>query len=134
MKIKRNCLYALICAGFVFLGFGGGYLTGKATKSEKVSEQKNNVPNTEITLQSSPLPTPKTESVTAELPQSTAYLLVSENNRLNLYEINGDEKILVKTISFNQEVLPAEDKQRLAEGILLENKEDGYELIEDFTS
>lgn len=131
MKIKRNCLYALLCIVFIFLGFGGGYLSGKAVKSEKIPEKRY---NENVIQNHPPAPTQNTEPATAELSTSIYYLLISENNLLNLYEVSDTDKVIVKTISFKPDFLPEEDKQRLSTGIRLDSKEDGYELIEDFTS
>ena len=135
MRIRKEYLYIAFCIGLIFLGFGGGYLSAKAIYSDKPAEQ-NSSQNMVATVQSfQPKPTEFVHEETAgDTTSSIYYLLISEKNFLNLYEINGDSRVLIKTVNFNVQCLPAEDRQRLNSGIRLSDKEEGYSLIEDFTS
>ena len=65
---------------------------------------------------------------------ATYYLLQNENNVLNMYEVSGDNKKLIKSIALNSAFLPAEDRENLKKGIKFTDKEYGYNLIEDYTS
>ena len=135
MRIKREYLYIALCIVFIFLGFGGGYLSGKAIYSDKEAKQ-NSSENTGTAIQSfQPEPTEfAREASASDVASPIYYLLINEKNFLNLYEINGESRVLIKKINFNMQFLPAEDSQRLTAGIRLDSKEEGYSLIEDFTS
>ena len=135
MRIRKEYLYIAFSIGLIVLGYGGGYLSAKAIYSDKTAEQ-NSSQNMLTAAQSfQPRSTEFVHEATAvDTTLSIYYLLISEKNFLNLYEINGDSKVLIKTINFNVQCLPAEDRQRLNSGIRLTDKEEGYSLIEDFTS
>ena len=62
------------------------------------------------------------------------YSLQSDGNLLKLYEVNGDTKKAVKSVPFNPEMFPAEDRQLLEKGIKANTLEEGIETMENFVS
>lgn len=134
MKIQRNYIYtALLCAAFITAGFFGGYYSGRMIYKDKTDTQPNVSEKTEIQSFHS-APTEEAEATPAETVTQVYYLLTSEDSSLRLYEISGNSKVMIKNIRFNSEFVPAEDRRRLESGIKLSTKEEGFGLIEDFTS
>ncbi len=133
MSINKKIVLSLILLLFVFLGFGSGYLAGKIINSTKKASQTPQAPDiaTEIYR---PQPTTENTPIVTSQPVIPYYLLKNENDVLSLYEITGEEKTLIKTININSVFLPSEDREKLKKGIAVASLEEGYELIEDFTS
>lgn len=131
--MRKEYLYGILCAAFVSLGFGGGYLSAKSI----YSGTEKNIDKTlsaELEIKDYDDVLPPTESVTAEVNVPVSYLLEGEGDNLTLYEVNGEEKNVIKTVKFSFESLPEEDRRKLKSGIVIQSVEDGYGLIEDFTS
>lgn len=135
MRVKKEFIYIVACVVFVVLGFGGGYFTGKLIYHENVTP-KTMEDKTYTNIQSFHAEeTEYTDDVAdAEDENSGYYLLINENEKLSLYEINQDGKVLIKQINFNPNSVPAEDGRKLSAGVRLNTIEEGYSLIEDFTS
>ncbi|MDY3928420.1 MAG: hypothetical protein SOZ34_03550 [Clostridia bacterium] len=132
MNRKRIISCIILSVIFISVGFGIGYLTGKSvhTKDSISAEPQTNKTvstyNSKQLIQNTPSPIPTVVS--------SYYLLKNENEVLTLYEISGNNSAVIKTININSSVLPYEDREKLKSGIKLSSKEEGFNLIEDFTS
>lgn len=74
-------------------------------------------------------------SAEAELVYEPIYYSVQTNgSNLNLYEMRGDNKKVVKTFNVNLQMFPEEDVELLKNGIKAMTLEDGLEIMENFTS
>ena len=62
------------------------------------------------------------------------YSVQTNGNALNLYEVRGGEKKVVKTFDINLQMFPGEDIELLRAGIKAYTLEDGLEIIENFIS
>ena len=133
MKLKY-VYTGLLSLAFIAVGFFGGYYMGSVVSGQKNETEAVKDNNTEIQSFHSE-PTEITPGAyTAEKVMQTYYMLVSENSSLSLYEINGNSRVLIKSIKYNPEFVPNEDRRKLESGIRLDSKEEGFGLIEDFTS
>lgn len=117
---------------FGVLGFFCGYLAGEHSKNTNV--------NTDI-LQANNADFDKNNSAAASendiienTDEKEQFVLKNENNILNLYSLSDNDKQIVKSIPFNSSFLPSNDRIRLEKGIFLDTVEEGFALIEDFTS
>ena len=81
-----------------------------------------------------PVVTTEPESTPEATVQPIYYYLQSEENMLNLYEINGESKKLVKSVEVNLQMFPQEDRELLKNGIMALTLEEGIEIIENFVS
>ena len=134
MRFKREYLYTIICAAIIVLGFGVGYLSGSLRKRNNISPEQL-TPDQQRSIQTqTPTPSPDYADASVDTAEPFYYLLISEENALNFYEINADTKVLIKKINFQAESLHSDDSLKLTKGIKLSSKEEGYALIEDFTS
>lgn len=127
MKQKNAVIYSFILVLVVIVGLFIGYLTSYLLKADNPPENDIGLEiyNTE----------PYTDEVTTEATNPPIYyLLKNENEVLKLYEVLGSSETLIKSINIASEFLPKEDQNKLKKGIKLESKEEGYEIIEDFSS
>lgn len=62
------------------------------------------------------------------------YSVQTSGNALNLYEVQGGEKKVVKTFEINLQMFPGEDVELLRAGIRAYTLEDGLAIIENFIS
>ncbi len=132
--MKQNKLFSYIIMSLICISFGftGGYFIGKYVPNQSnaslqtQTQTKNDTEYSQPVIQISPSPIP---SVFTHY-----YLLKNENDVLKFYEVKGDEYILIKSININSSVLPSEDREKLKTGIKLSDKEEGFALIEDFSS
>lgn len=134
MKTLNKINIIMLCAAFIFLGFGSGYFTGQLINSAKVGSSKTEEnQDTRVQIYR---PQPTFEQIPSPTPdnQSIYYILKNENDILCLYEVVGEEKNLIKQLNINSQFLPQEDREKLKNGITLNSLEDGFSLIEDFTS
>ncbi len=127
MNLKKTISYVILAVIFSSIGFGGGYLIGA-----------NSVPSN---ANDNPTPLPSLQSynfeITADDEQKKSaetYLLKNENDILTLYRITDETTSIIKSISINSSFLPSEDRIKLDKGIYFDNVEEGFLLIEDFTS
>lgn len=120
-----------LCLLFIILGFGGGYFTSMSMLSINKVTPENSKKEENIEIYK-PQPTVE-ETFIAEPPQKY-YLLKNENSYLTLYEIYEDEKHIIRQTGIDIFFLPSEDREKLKNGIKLTSIEEGFELIEDFTS
>lgn len=128
MEVRRTVKYTVLCLLFIVLGFGSGYLTSMAINS--IKESDNKLYNKDIRTYR-----PQQTIVDEEIEETKKhYLLKNENNILSLYEISGEERRLIKETGIDTFFLPEEDIKKLNNGIQLSTIEEGFELIEDFTS
>ena len=134
MKIKRNYIYAfLLSLVFIAAGFFGGYFSSRMIYEKKINTQITENDSKEIQSFHSE-PVESTPGTTSGITVKPYYLLVGEETSLRLYEVSGSSKVLIKSMKFSPEFVPAEDRRKLESGIRLDTKEDGFSLIEDFTS
>ena len=132
MNTKKTFTYIILAVIFCFIGFGGGYLIGINSIPSHADEK--------ITKQTTPSlesynPEPFTENTSEENSDyDEKYLLKNENGVLTLYRISDEVTSIIKSIEFNSSFLPSEDRTKLEKGIYFDNIEQGFSLIEDFTS
>ena len=127
MNFKKTFSHLILAVIFSSIGFGGGYLIGA-----------NSTPS--IANDSPPSP-PSLESYNFEIiaddeqkESAETYLLKNENDILTLYRITDETTSIIKSIEINSSFLPSEDRIKLSKGIYFDNVEEGFSLIEDFTS
>ena len=127
MKFKKTFSYIILSIIFCSIGFGGGYLLGA---NSVPSQAQNKTPNT-----------PSLQSYNFEPVENDddddfeeMYLLKNEDNILTLYRITDELTSVIKSVEINTDFLPSEDRIKLNNGIYFENVEEGFSLIEDFTS
>lgn len=127
MSLKKTISYVILAIIFSSIGFGGGYFIGANSTLSNAVENPSNPPslesyNFEIT------------SDNEENQSQETYLLKNENDILTLYRITDETTSIIKSISINSSFLPSEDRIKLDKGIYFDNVEEGFLLIEDFTS
>ena len=132
MRYKKTFAYIILAVIFCSVGFGGGYLIGANTVPSKADEEiKNKTPpslesyNPQLYSENEP------EKNTEE---GVKYLLKNEDNVLTLYRISNEVTSIIKSIEINPAFLPSEDRIKLEKGIYFDSVEEGFGLIEDFTS
>ena len=121
--IKKGILAFFILSAFILTG----YIFVNFQNTEYISDIEK---NTQIY---SPATVTDTNNSISE-NTSIYYILKNENNILNLYEMKNNDKFLIKSSPINTDFLPTEDISSLEKGIIIKTLEDGYQLIEDFTS
>ena len=133
MKSLNKLNIIMLCAAIIFLGFGSGYFTGELINSKKNESKTQDNQDARLQIYR---PQPTTEQLPSQTPDTHTnyYILKNENDILSLYQVIGEEKILIKELSINSQFLPQEDREKLKKGITLNSLEDGFSLIEDFTS
>lgn len=116
----------------VIIAFTVGMGVGMLTRSEKVEtgEEKQAIEETEIIQRTNTLPEEEIKREAEEIK----YILVSEENRLKLFEEENGEERLIKSFSINSEVLPRSDREKLKRGIAFESEEDAYAAAENYSS
>lgn len=130
MKHKKTIYFTSVLGALIIAGTTGFIALYKdASKNNNpVIEPQNNEEKTEIY-------NPEiVEEPEDEIPAFCEYLLQSENDVLCFYQITNDEKVLIKNTNINPSILPREDLARLESGLFVSTLEEGYTLIEDFTS
>ena len=121
--------YTSIIAAFLLTGFlTSFFICGNNSKKSSTAPKtiSDNTLKNQSVITNSESPTPD-----LILP---CYLLKNENEILTLYEINGNKKNVVKTVSINSQIFPPEDIKKLSAGIKLSTIEEGFNLIADFSS
>lgn len=73
------------------------------------------------------------ENTPSPLP-ATVYSIKLSNDTLSMYEVSGDNEILVKSIIIDPSYYPPEDISELNAGITAYTKEDGFEILENFAN
>ena len=127
MNLKKTISYVILAVIFSSIGFGGGYLIGaNSTLTDAVE-----VPPSPPSLESYNF---EVTSDNEENQTRETYLLKNENDVLTLYRITDEVTSIIKSIKINSSFLPSEDRIKLNKGIYFDNIEEGFSLIEDFTS
>lgn len=127
MDFRKSFSYAVLAIIFCSIGFGGGYFLG----ANSVPSQAENKTSVTPSMQSYNFE-PELNDETEEVKET--YLLKNENNVLTLYHITDEVTSVIKSVKVNFDFLPPEDKIKLNKGIYFDNIEEGFSLIEDFTS
>ncbi len=129
MNFKKTFSYVILAFIFCLIGFGGGYLIGANSVPTKADDElaTTNPPSLE-SYSSQPIENDDGEEF------DECYLLKNENNTLTLYRISDEVTSVIKSIEINTAFLPSEDRIKLNKGIYFDNIEEGFSLIEDFTS
>ncbi len=127
MNFKRTFSYIILSVIFCSIGFGGGYLIG-ANSIPSEAENKSPSPPSLQSYNFEPAENDDDEGF------EEMYLLKSEDNILTLYRITGELTSVIKSVEINTSFLPSEDRIKLNNGIYFDNVEEGFSLIEDFTS
>lgn len=129
MNFKKTFSYVILAFIFCLIGFGGGYLIGANSVPTKADDEivTTNPPSLQ-SYSSQPIENDDDNEF------SECYLLKSENNTLTLYRITDEVTSVIKSIEINPSILPSEDRIKLNKGIYFDNIEEGFSLIEDFTS
>ncbi len=129
MNFRKTFSYVILAFIFCLVGFGGGYLIGA-----------NSVPTKADNELTTPIP-PSLQSYSSQPIQDDddndsdeCYLLKNEKNILTLYRITDEVTSVIKSIEINPSILPSEDRIKLRKGIYFDDIEEGFSLIEDFTS
>lgn len=124
-SISLSVLFGVLC-------FFSGYLVGENSKNAPV--------DTDI-LQANSADFDKNNSTAASendiienIDEKEQFMLKNENDILNLYSLSDNNRQIVKSIPFNSSFLPSNDRIKLEQGIFLDTVEEGFALIEDFTS
>ena len=71
---------------------------------------------------------------TEEEPQTIYYIVKLEGKNLVLYEVDGDNKKNITSVTINPENYPEEDIVKLETGVEAGYKEDGYAILENFAN
>lgn len=129
MKRVRKQYYILPA---VIVSFTVGLGVGMITRSEKeeTAEEKQAIEEPATIQRTNSLPNEERKREDEEIK----YILVSEENRLKLYEEENGEERLIKSFSINSEVLPRSDREKLKRGIAFEREEDAYAAAENYSS
>lgn len=130
MNKQRDYVYILMCICIAVVGFGAGFFS----KSELVDKENKIKQQQILSEQSKQSFNPDVMQTENNEENLDYYFLVSREKTLLLYQVNDEEKILLKEINFDTSSLPDEDRLKLKAGIAINSLEDGYLLIEDFTS
>lgn len=81
-----------------------------------------------------PVVTSEPEETAEITPEPVYYMVVAEENKLCLYEIEGDRKKVVKSSNIALDIFPEEDIELLKNGIHALSLEEGVEIMENFIS
>ncbi len=123
--------FTYLVLGFIFcsVSFGGGYLLGMYSVPSQATD--NN-----ISTQTPSLESYNPEPIIDENGNNSKeqFLLKDENGVLTLYRISDEVTSIIKSIQFDSSFLPSDDRIKLEKGIYFDNIEEGFSLIEDFTS
>lgn len=129
---KKSFLFVSLSALLCVSCFVGGYITGgersKASYDTDISE-------TDALKSEAEISTPAAENEIIESNDAAEeFMLKNENGILKLYSITESGGTVVKSVPFNSSFLPSGDRIKLEKGIILDTLEEGFSLIEDFTS
>ncbi|MDD6213612.1 MAG: hypothetical protein PUB42_00205 [Firmicutes bacterium] len=75
-----------------------------------------------------------------EIPEPTEtvsiiyYSIYFEDSALSMYEVNGEKRTLIKSIEINPNYYPPEDIYAFTKGINCGSKEEGFEILENFSN
>ena len=123
--------FTYLVLGFIFcsVSFGGGYLLGINSVPSEATDDN-------ISTQAPSLESYNPEPLTDENGDTSReqFLLKDENGVLTLYRISDEVTSIIKSIQFDSSFLPSNDRIKLEKGIYFDNIEEGFSLIEDFTS
>ena len=129
------CVVLLMCISFL--------VSYKIVKNSALSKRAESAPNVhdENFDASKPFPNlPVTLSGTYEennefKSENFDYLVIAENNLVNLYTIDNDEKkTFERILEIDLAALKEEDKNLLKKGIILNDRASVLSLIEDYSS
>lgn len=67
-------------------------------------------------------------------PESASFLVRLEGSTLTLYDTLGEEYTVLKTLNIDTSYYSYEDIKELNNGIPAYSKEDGFEILENFTN
>ncbi len=67
-------------------------------------------------------------------PKSATFLVRLESSTLTLYDTRDEEPFVIKSININTSYYPPEDISALNAGIGAYSKEEGFEILENFTN
>ena len=130
MNFKKTFSYVILAFIFCLIGFGGGYIIGANSVPTKADDQvATTLPPSLESYNSQPIQTDDDNNDFKE-----CFLLKNENNTLTLYRITDEVTSVIKSIEINPSFLPSEDRIKLNNGIYFDDIEEGFSLIEDFTS
>ena len=132
MSFKKIFSYVILSIIFSFAGFGVGFFIGNNSISSQAVQ--NSKPKTLPSLESYNPQTVEENSLDNSSELTVKYLLKDENGTLTLYRVSDEITSIIKSVSFNSSILPSDDRIKLQKGIYLDNIEQGFQLIEDFTS
>ncbi len=75
------------------------------------------------------------EDNSSEQTNTSYYLIRMENSEINIYEIESDgRRILIDSYALAEQLLPVQDRELLKSGIKVYNREEVFEIIENFVS
>ncbi|MBQ7751467.1 MAG: hypothetical protein IJR79_00650 [Clostridia bacterium] len=74
------------------------------------------------------------EKKPVKAPQVIHYTVKLSGKTLSLYEVDGEMQKVITSIEINPDFYPKEDIKNLENGITVQYKEDGYEILENFAN
>ncbi len=132
MHINKKYLNILLGIGLVAAGFVTGLFLGGPEKPEEPIQAAEETDNPAVQIYSPA--TPEIEEPTPTPYVGIYYFLQAQDDELRLYEVDGENKKLIKKAAVQTGMFPASDKSMLEQGIKLPNLEESIQYFEDFTS
>lgn len=132
ININKKYLNVLLGIGLVAAGVVTGLFLGAPEKPEDPIQAAEETETPAIQIYSPA--TPEVEEPTATPYVGIYYFLQAQDNELRLYEMNGENRKLIKKAAAQMDMFPASDKSMLEKGIRLLNLEESIQYFEDFTS
>ncbi len=129
---KKTFFCIFLSVLFGVLCFFSGYLAGENSKNVPVDTDILQANSTELDKNNA---TAASENdIIENIDKKEQFVLKNENDILNLYSLSDNDRQIIKSIPFNSSFLPTNDRIKLENGIFLDTVEEGFALIEDFTS
>ena len=126
MQKKNVIMVSSICLAAGIISAVSAYIFTREKGAEDfVIEENKQIYKPVITTE------PETEEIVYE---PVYYSVQSVGDALNLYEMQGENRKVVKTFNVNLQMFPEEDVELLKNGIKAMTLEDGLEIMENFTS
>lgn len=132
MNINKKYLNILLGVGLVAAGFVTGLFLGAPEKQEGPIQAAEETESPAVQIYSPA--TPEAEEPTPTPYVGIYYFLQARENELRLYEVDGENRKLIKKAEVQTDMFPAADQSMLEKGIKLLNLEESIQYFEDFTS
>ncbi len=130
--INKKALRVLLGTGLIAAGLLIGLLLGRTEQPAAPNQTAERTPPPAVEIYSPA--TPEIEEPTATPYVGIYYFLQAQEEELRLYEVDGENRRLIKKAPVDTSMFPAADRTMLEEGIQLLNLEESVQYFEDFTS